>query len=850
MRHLTLPTASRLAAIASAVAFASATGAAHARQAAPLAGTDPAGWQVPAEALRAVPSTSGDSFGAFSAMNREGTVLVVGAPNTKLNNTNGVGSIHIFERNAEGEWAHVEQVFCPLTILPGGAGTQPASFAQFGASVAVSGTTIVVGAWGYSGLVGPSFGGRAYVYTRDDEGQWGQVASDGEVRFNAELASDDLGALDLFGYAVAVHTNASGAGWIAVGASLQGATDQGAVYIFEGSGSSWSQRAKILPAAVAARDNFGSKVALGDRTLLAGVQNSDTEAGVNAGRAYVFRRGSEKVGSGTWSSEPTAALEIAEGNPGDAFGCSGAVSADGLTLAVGATGVDFVDADGTDSANGAVYVFAGSKGGAAWTRQATLLPREANANNAFGFSCDISSDGDEVVVGAPGYDASAINSGCAFAFSRTGTDWAIEPADLWTASALLNQAIGRSVSLSGDGQRATAGSEYPTANPSSVFAWTYDPTDPPGAPGGGTPPTPDAPGADQVAGGGGNSTGAPNGGTTPTTGLGGGGGSGATPLTPLVYPWGIARNSAIFVNDGARSIGLVPTDGLQRGGRTDFVGMGQYPEGLVPLGVADYNGDNSGDVIFLETATDRIKVWERDGSNWRSAAPQTVGRAPADAQFAGAGDFNSDGSDDLAWFKDGMLMFQLTSGGVVGDTVAKDIGAGSWRFLVSPALVANSTGGANQPSQIVAFDSGRGVARKLTVSSGGVVSDPQDLPTPGGGWSLSGFGDVNRDSTPDTVWTEGDQGREWRFMTMRADGTASSTVRWDSQKRGWRLVTIVDWDGNGTVDPMLARDEYLIVLLNQWNTQASGFGYITTPGVAYIQESVPDGFRVLGFGDR
>ena len=51
-----------------------------------------------------------------------------------------------------------------------------------------------------------------------------------------------------------------------------------------------------------------------------------------------------------------------------------------------------------------------------------------------------------------------------------------------------------------------------------------------------------------------------------------------------------------------------------------------------------------------------------------------------------------------------------------------------------------------------------------------------------------------------------------------------------------------------TADPMVARDEYIIVLLNQWNTQASGFGYITTPAVEYIQEDVPDGYSVLGFG--
>jgi hypothetical protein len=310
---------------------------------------DPAGWQVPAQILRAVPTTSGDSFGAVAAMNREGDVLVIGAPNSRLSNANGVGAIHIFEKSASGAWAHQARIFCPLTILPEGAGTQPASFAQFGSSVAVSGKTVVVGAWGFSGLTGPSFGGRAFVYTRDAEGQWGVLGAEDEIRPNASLRSSDLAAIDLFGYSVGVHVDASGAGWIAVGSSLQGATDTGAIYIFEGSGSEWAEVAKVAPASLQPRDNFGSKIAVGERTLVAGVQNADTDSGgVNAGIAYLFRRGSERVGSGTWPSDPVAILDAdpASASPGDAFGCAVAVSADGSTALIGATGVDRAS-DGT-----------------------------------------------------------------------------------------------------------------------------------------------------------------------------------------------------------------------------------------------------------------------------------------------------------------------------------------------------------------------------------------------------------------------------------------------------------------------------------------------------------------------
>ena len=860
-----MPLPHRLTRLSAAFAVSGAIGAAASGQAPGLLQLgsadpgEPAGWQVPAQILRAVPTIAGDSFGAVAAMNREGDVLVIGSPNMRLSNANGVGAVHIFERSETGTWVHRARIFCPLTILPGGAGTQPAAFAQFGSSVAASGKTVVVGAWGYSGLAGPSFGGRAFVYTRAKDGQWGVLGEDDEIRPNAELVSDEVAAIDLFGYAVGVHVDAGGAGWIAVGASLQGANDTGAIYVFEGSGSTWEQVAKVAPSTLQPRDNFGSKIAVGDRTLVAGVQNADTDnGGVNAGLAYLFRRGAERVGTGTWPSAPVAVLDVdpASANPGDAFGCAVAVSADGSTVVVGATGVDNAP-DGTiKSGNGAAFVFkSADKAKANWNRSGTLYPRESNANNAFGFALDVSSNGQSAVVGSPGYDASAINSGCAFGFRFIDGVWTLEDADLWTTSALLNQSVGRSVTLSGDGQRATAGSEYPNADPSAVFAWTYDPTNPPGDTYSGTPPTPDAPGADQVAGGGsgGNTTGTPSGGTTPTTGLGGGGQSTVTPVTPTVYPWGVARNSVVLVNRDARSIGIVPTDGLQRGGDTAFIPMGTYPEGLVPLGVGDINGDRTSDVLFLQTATNKVFMWEREGTDWNSPAPRAIGNGPAGATFAGIGDFNSDRVDDIAWYVDGQIFVQFTTGSTFGNSSAREFPVGDWRFFTSRALLAasgGSTGGGSggSGSEIVAFDVSRGVALRMTVSSAGQISEPRSVPTPGEGWVLTGVADVNADGTPDMMWTDGDGGREWRFVIMRADGTSSNVVRWDSQKRGWRLVAITDWDNNGTADPMVARDEYIIVLLNQWNTQASGFGYITTPAVEYIQEDVPDGYSVLGFG--
>lgn len=106
------------------------------------------------------------------------------------------------------------------------------------------------------------------------------------------------------------------------------------------------------------------------------------------------------------------------------FGAS--VAVDGDTLVVG------VPDHATDAGllgAGIVHIYVRNSG--AWVRQANLSQPTVNAGDGFGTSVAIS--GDRVVVGAPGYDSGATDSGAAFVFTRTGTVWSagqmLAPAD-------------------------------------------------------------------------------------------------------------------------------------------------------------------------------------------------------------------------------------------------------------------------------------------------------------------------------------------------------------------------------------------------------------------------------------
>jgi len=183
-------------------------------------------------------------------------------------------------------------------LVPGGLETED----YFGYSVAISGTQAVVGAYGNDDNGNAS--GAAYVY-EDSGAGWVEVA---------QLNADDAAAGDLFGYSVAIDN-----GTVVVGA--HGDDDNGgasgSVYLFEDNGSGWTQIAKLTSSDGAAGDYFGAAVAIGDSAVLVGAYGDD-DAGSKSGSAYVF----QNTGS-SW--EEVAKLAGADGAESDFFGRSVAI---------------------------------------------------------------------------------------------------------------------------------------------------------------------------------------------------------------------------------------------------------------------------------------------------------------------------------------------------------------------------------------------------------------------------------------------------------------------------------------------------------------------------------------------
>ncbi|HKQ49719.1 MAG TPA: FG-GAP repeat protein [Phycisphaerae bacterium] len=345
----------------------------------------------------------------------------------------------------------------------------------FGNSVAVSGDTVVVGAYrersSATGVNGNqadntlSAAGAAYVFVRSGT-TWSQ---------QAYLKASNTGASDEFGYSVAVSdatvvvgawqedSNATG---VDGNQADNSAADSGAAYVFVRNGTTWSQQAYLKASNTGASDLFGhSVVASGDTVIVGALQEDSNATGVNgdesdnsasnAGAAYIFVRSGT-----TWSQQ--AYLKASNTDVGDNFGSSVAVSSD--TVAVGAwledsnaTGVNSNQTDNSAVDSGAAHVFVRS--GTTWSQQAYLKPSNTGADDRFGISVAVS--GDTVAVGAVNEDSSgtsvgcnqaddsAVASGAAYVFVRSGTTWS-QQAYLKASNTDAGDAFGRTVAVSGD----------------------------------------------------------------------------------------------------------------------------------------------------------------------------------------------------------------------------------------------------------------------------------------------------------------------------------------------------------------------------------------------------------------
>ena len=251
-------------------------------------------------------SNNFDRFGWSTALNSGGNIALIGSP---AQYSSSGGAAYIFERIGNS-WNEKVKI---------NAGNNAAELDYFGRSVALN-------AAGNVALVGTIFSlpsppsqnrqiGAAYIFTGSGS-NW--------VR-TARISGNDNSSFDYFGNAVSLNAE----GNVALIGAYGKNGFSGAAYIFTGSGNNWNQVAKITGNDALLNKQFGLSVALNAEGNVALVGANIGGFNTATGSAYIF--------TGSGSSWTQVAKISGEGDDNYAFGNKVSLNSAGNIALIGAT---------------------------------------------------------------------------------------------------------------------------------------------------------------------------------------------------------------------------------------------------------------------------------------------------------------------------------------------------------------------------------------------------------------------------------------------------------------------------------------------------------------------------------
>jgi hypothetical protein len=447
--------------------------------------------------LKAPNTEAGDNFGTVLALSNDGSTLAIAAGsedsaatgvNGALNDNSASGSGAVYTYGlVGGNWRLNNYVKASNT---------GASDSFRWIALSSDGGTLVVGADGEDSAAtgvgsdqtsnAATDSGAVYVFTSTLVPTFDQQAY---VKASNTGAGDAFKVAALSGDGNTLVVGARGEDSAATGINGNQADNtasgSGAAYVFTRAGATWTQQAYLKASNASASDAFGEVVAIsadGDTLAVSAPIENSAATGVNGnqsdnslpqpGAVYVFTRA-----GGVWTQQ--AYVKASNTSAFDLFGLSLALSGDGNTLVVGAmyedsnaTGLNGDQSNDLATNSGAAYVFVRSAG--VWSQQAYLKSSNSSANDSFGGSLALSSNGDTLAITAGGEDSaatlvngnqnddSAPESGAAYIFTRSSGVWT-QQAYIKASNTEASDSLSR-VALSDDGNVLALGASGEDSN--------------------------------------------------------------------------------------------------------------------------------------------------------------------------------------------------------------------------------------------------------------------------------------------------------------------------------------------------------------------------------------------------
>ncbi|MFK7822324.1 MAG: choice-of-anchor Q domain-containing protein [Planctomycetaceae bacterium] len=320
-------------------------------------------------------SSAGETAEEGNAVSVDGDWAIVGARRDDVVDRNA-GAAFIYRRNG-ATWEKFQEL-------------RPAELElrdRFGYSVAIDGTTAVVGARldGDNGFKS----GSVYVFEFDAS----------QDRFVQTQKLTNGSQRSQFGHAVALDGNT-----LVVGArrDREGSANSGAVHVLERTVRGFQETHFLKADDGAKGDQFGFAVAISGDSIVASAWKDNTGDAVDSGSVYVFDR--NQGGTDNWGQ--LAKVEASDQAQFDLFGFSVDYGNDGNTIIVGKP------VRSRENRAGAAYILERS------VSPAETIIQSSNSAPLDNFGYSVSMSGDEVIVGARLDETGGNAAGAAYVFGR------------------------------------------------------------------------------------------------------------------------------------------------------------------------------------------------------------------------------------------------------------------------------------------------------------------------------------------------------------------------------------------------------------------------------------------------
>ncbi|MFG1498105.1 hypothetical protein ABMA57_15845, partial [Saccharospirillum sp. HFRX-1] len=447
-------------------------------------------------------------FGRSVAINKNGTVMAIGADRHEFASTDKPGAVHLYERNSDGRWELIRIIGAPEQPPASdgdGDGDGDGVNGEFGFALSLNdaGTRLAVGMPGYN-----DDRGAVFVYGKDN-GLWSTQAC-------MLSAVDNLGKRARLGTSVSVGSE-SLAPTVVAGAPMSkvGNVTRGAAVIFtvygildKGCSSAGADAVVIgkettdIAGNTSTPRNFGISVAIDETTKRVAVGATQYGNGPNY-QSYVYMYVRD-AGVFSWTDQPALINPVL--NEGDnrrfnlKFGNSLSFNAAGSRLAIGAEG-DY--AVGSSVRPGAVYVSVLDTSRTGCTASSTcnvwtgtnlvsngtdkqmirFTPATAGDGHLFGHQVSFSADGNRLAVSAPyenklvnginiqslGSDVDTVSeAGAVYIFKRIAGNVNEPWSDTWEEAVYIKSSnfpdagdqFGAAMELSADGNSLAVGAPF------------------------------------------------------------------------------------------------------------------------------------------------------------------------------------------------------------------------------------------------------------------------------------------------------------------------------------------------------------------------------------------------------